>query len=103
MLRHAPDLKNCYSRRFEENTEPFDVIGVSEEANDQDKKAALRAASLRWHPDKFLQAYGKLLEVGDYERIMVQVNIMSQRVNQLKARFEEGRKKGKGHHNRGNR
>jgi hypothetical protein len=103
LLRHASDLKNCYSRRFEENTEPFDVIGVSEEANDQDKKAALRAASLRWHPDKFLQAYGKLLEVGDYERIMVQVNIMSQRVNQLKARFEEGRKKGKGHHNRGNR
>ena len=71
-----------------EKTELFDVIGVPESASDKAKKAALRAASLRWHPDKFLQAYGKLIVESDHERVMDQVNIMCQRINQLKSRFD---------------
>ena len=83
-----PTLSRHVSSSRKDKVELFDVIGVPENAPEREKKAALRAASLRWHPDKFRQAYGKLLIDSESERIMDQVNVMSQRINQLKARFD---------------
>ena len=68
--------------------ELFDIIGVEETASRERKKKALRQASLRWHPDKFLQAYGKRVKPCDRDRVMDSVKVMCQRVNQLKDRFE---------------
>eukprot|EP00518_Triparma_eleuthera_P012740 CAMPEP_0182485564 /NCGR_PEP_ID=MMETSP1319-20130603/45491_1 /TAXON_ID=172717 /ORGANISM="Bolidomonas pacifica, Strain RCC208" /LENGTH=513 /DNA_ID=CAMNT_0024687555 /DNA_START=69 /DNA_END=1607 /DNA_ORIENTATION=+ len=49
--------------------ESWRVIGVDEHASFEDKKAALRAQTMRWHPDKFLSRFGSALFPEDYTRI----------------------------------
>jgi len=43
---------------------------------------ALRAASLRWHPDKFLQQFGgRLQSAAAHEEVMAEVNAVSAALN----------------------
>ena len=47
------------------------------------RKAAFRAASLRWHPDKFLQSYGARLRPDERETILQKVTEVAQAINSL--------------------
>lgn len=44
-------------------TELFEVLGIDEDAPAEIKKKAVRQASLRWHPDKFIQVLSSLSAV----------------------------------------
>ena len=46
-----------------------------------ERRQAYRAASLRWHPDRFLQAFGNALCDDEREVIMQRVTQVSQAVN----------------------
>jgi hypothetical protein len=50
-----------------------------------DKKSALRKGTLRWHPDKFIQAFGNRLHPKDRDAILAAVKNTAQRINALKA------------------
>ncbi|KNC55862.1 uncharacterized protein AMSG_11309 [Thecamonas trahens ATCC 50062] len=54
-------------------------------------KAALRAAFLAWHPDKFVQRYGARLVPDDADRIMAAVTATAQKISALKAELMAGR------------
>lgn len=66
------------------SSDTFLMLGISEAATEREKKMAVRKASLRWHPDKFQQAFGAVLCDGDRGRIMEEVNEVARRVNALK-------------------
>jgi len=72
---------------MDDGVEKFDILGISDHATHEEKKQAVRAASLRWHPDKFTQAFGRRLLEKDRGRVMESVKLMSQRINQLKDRL----------------
>jgi len=44
-------------------------------------KKVYRKATLRWHPDKFIGKFGKLMAPADEERIMNDVKNISQAIN----------------------
>jgi DnaJ-class molecular chaperone len=44
-------------------------------------KKVYRKATLRWHPDKFIGKFGKLMAPADEERIMNEVKNISQAIN----------------------
>ena len=67
--------------------EPFPLLGCSETASTAEKNKAIRRASLRWHPDKFIQAFGRHIAPEDRERVLDSVKRMSQRVNHFKERL----------------
>ena len=67
--------------------ESWRVIGVEEHSSFEDKKAALRAQTMRWHPDKFLSRFGSALFPEDYPRIESRVKECSQRLNGIRARL----------------
>lgn len=46
-----------------------------------ERKRVHRAASMRWHPDKFSQLFGARLSEDEYERIMARVTATSQAIN----------------------
>ena len=46
-----------------------------------ERRQAYRAASLRWHPDRFLQAFGNALCDDEREAILQRVTQVSQAVN----------------------
>ena len=48
-----------------------------------ERKQAFRAASLRWHPDKFLQSYGARLVPEERDDILKRVTEVSQEINSL--------------------
>ncbi|CAM9500973.1 unnamed protein product, partial [Hapterophycus canaliculatus] len=50
-------------------SERFETLGVNEGDSSDVKKAAIRAASLRWHPDKFMSKYGPTIAPEDRLRI----------------------------------
>lgn len=47
------------------------------------RKKAHRAASMRWHPDRFTQQFGAALLEDDYERVMARVTATSQALNTM--------------------
>eukprot|EP00669_Euglena_mutabilis_P003375 TRINITY_DN14328_c0_g1_i1.p3 TRINITY_DN14328_c0_g1~~TRINITY_DN14328_c0_g1_i1.p3 ORF type:complete len:118 (-),score=34.75 TRINITY_DN14328_c0_g1_i1:353-679(-) len=49
----------------------------------QQRREAVRALQMRWHPDKFLQAYGDRLHPPDADRILTRVKEVSQAINAL--------------------
>jgi len=51
--------------------------------DERERKQAYRAASLRWHPDKFVQAYGGLLRDDERDAVLARVTRVSQAVNAL--------------------
>ena len=53
-----------------------------EDATSAERKQAFRAASLRWHPDKFVQRFGDALHDGDREEILERVTATFQLVNE---------------------
>lgn len=61
----------------------FKVIGISEHVSTDCKRAALRHARLRWHPDRFLSKFGTSLAPEDKKRIMQDVASTFQRVDAL--------------------
>ena len=76
-------------------SECWRVVGCDEHSDVADKKAALRAATMRWHPDKFFAKYGARIGKGgqvDGEAMLEQVKGVTQRLNELRARLarEEG-------------
>ena len=48
------------------------------------RKAAFRQASLRWHPDKFLQSFGSRLVEEEREAILQRVTEVAQAINQIR-------------------
>ena len=52
-------------------------------ANADERKKAFRLQSLRWHPDKFVQAYGSRLDPDHREAILKRVTEVSQEINAL--------------------
>ena len=50
-------------------------------ASAPEKKAALRKASLRWHPDKFTQKFGRKIATGQSEAIHAAVTSVFQSIN----------------------
>ena len=48
-----------------------------------ERKAAFRVASLRWHPDRFVQNFGGVLADADREEIMGRVTEVSQTINEI--------------------
>ena len=51
-------------------------------ASEKEKKAALRKASLRWHPDKFTQKFGRKIAAGQSEAIHAAVTSVFQSINE---------------------
>ena len=64
-------------------TELFEVLGIDEDAPAEIKKKAVRQASLRWHPDKFVQSFGGSLVAEGREAILQRVTEVSQAINSL--------------------
>lgn len=61
-----------------------EALGIARHSSDADaRKKAHRAASMRWHPDRFAQQFGPRLREEDYERIMQRVTAMSQAINTM--------------------
>ena len=60
-----------------------------DDAPRDERQKAVRQAALRWHPDKFAQAYGRFLRADDRARVLERVNLVAQRVNRLKERLGE--------------
>ena len=50
----------------------------------EEKRARMRCIMLRWHPDKFAQAYGSRLDDEEREAVMEGVKRVFQRINELK-------------------
>lgn len=50
-------------------------------ASDAAQRAAFREASLRWHPDKFVQRFGEGLAPADRERTLARVQSIAQELN----------------------
>ena len=48
-----------------------------------ERRQAYRAASLRWHPDRFVQGFGNALCDDEREAILQRVTQVSQAVNSL--------------------
>ncbi|CAM9582207.1 unnamed protein product, partial [Scytosiphon promiscuus] len=67
--------------------ERFETLGVNEGDSSDVKKAALRAASLRWHPDKFMSKYGPSIASEDRSRIAKDVQATMQRITKLRERL----------------
>ena len=68
-----------------------DLVGLPPTAPEAQLKAALRTASLRWHPDKFNQAFGARLPTDAALRhaILDRVSATMQRVSETKARWQQ--------------
>ncbi|KAJ1620867.1 hypothetical protein T492DRAFT_847487 [Pavlovales sp. CCMP2436] len=61
-----------------------EALGIAHATGDADaRKKAHRAASMRWHPDRFSQQFGARLLAADYERIMGRVTATSQAINTM--------------------
>ena len=58
-------------------------LGLDLSAPAAERKAAFRSASLRWHPDKFVQSFGGRLVPDEREAILQRVTQVSQAVNAL--------------------
>eukprot|EP00239_Pterosperma_sp_CCMP1384_P011659 CAMPEP_0197868214 /NCGR_PEP_ID=MMETSP1438-20131217/45165_1 /TAXON_ID=1461541 /ORGANISM="Pterosperma sp., Strain CCMP1384" /LENGTH=416 /DNA_ID=CAMNT_0043486905 /DNA_START=10 /DNA_END=1261 /DNA_ORIENTATION=+ len=67
----------------QENRNTFFGYGLSR----QERKACLRRLVIRWHPDKFLQKFGKQITEDDKENIIDRVTTMSQALNLLDETF----------------
>ncbi|CAN0392389.1 unnamed protein product [Ascophyllum nodosum] len=78
---------DSWSQRDDEQKEKFETLGVNEGDSIDAKKAALRAASLRWHPDKFMTKYGPKIAVEDRGKIANDVQATMQRITKLKERL----------------
>ena len=61
---------------------PLQRLSLQVGASVAEVKQALRAASLRWHPDKFLQQFGgRLQSAAAHEEVMAEVNAVSAALN----------------------
>jgi hypothetical protein len=60
---------------------PQDNILNIKNTSDKDKKIIIRAALLRWHPDKFIQVFGGRLAENDKEKIVNKVKEITQQIN----------------------
>jgi hypothetical protein len=47
-------------------------------------KRQVRQAYLRWHPDKFQQAFGQALDGGERDKVLAQVTLVAQHISRLK-------------------
>eukprot|EP01043_Picozoa_sp_COSAG02_P003423 COSAG02_NODE_83_length_39665_cov_25.213719_22_plen_419_part_00 len=56
-------------------------------ASEKEKKAALRKASLRWHPDKFTQKFGRKIAAGQSEAIHAAVTSVFQSINEQREKM----------------
>jgi hypothetical protein len=54
---------------------------VRRHKTDGDRRAAYRLASMRWHPDKFMQLFGNRLQPQEIDRIICRVKCISQSIN----------------------
>jgi len=65
----------------------FELVGfsLSSPCSVDVKRARVRAAMVRWHPDKFQQSFGFLLHPDEKDHIMEKVKESFQRINELKA------------------
>lgn len=71
------------------------VVGAREHDSYDEKKAALRKQTMRWHPDRFMSKF-KLRE-DQRESVRERVNEATHRLNELRTRLEkEGRRGGEG-------
>ena len=61
----------------------LDAAALGLDGSASARKAAFRAASLRWHPDKFLQSFGSRLAADEREAILQRVTEVSQAINSL--------------------
>mmetsp|Transcript_2908 Transcript_2908/g.3403 ORF Transcript_2908/g.3403 Transcript_2908/m.3403 type:complete len:338 (+) Transcript_2908:155-1168(+) len=59
----------------------FDFIGVDRISSKEKKRQNIRNAMMRWHPDKFFQAFGSKLHPNDKAEIMTKVKECFQRIN----------------------
>lgn len=75
-----------------DNTDHMVTILVSDKSkmSAEDLKKYLRTHQRTWHPDKFMQKFGKRLKESDRERILDKVKELSQALNKA---GEEGEKK----------
>eukprot|EP00903_Cladosiphon_okamuranus_P017533 g16148.t1 len=67
--------------------ERFETLGVNEGDSSDLKKAAIRAASLRWHPDKFMSKYGPRIVPEDRSKIAKDVQATMHRITKLRERL----------------
>ena len=68
--------------------ESWRLVGVSEHADFESKKAALRVHTMRWHPDKFSQRWGRRIKEEDRGGVMEKVRECCQRLNEIRGRLE---------------
>ena len=68
--------------------ESWKLVGVSEHADFESKKAALRVHTMRWHPDKFSQKWGNSIREEEKGEIMERVRECCQRLNEIRGRLE---------------
>ena len=60
-----------------------DVLGIDKSADAGAIRRAYRAACLRWHPDRFVQAWGGLLAADERDAVLQRVTEVSQAINAL--------------------
>jgi hypothetical protein len=59
----------------------IDAKALGFEGSNAERKKAFRNASLRWHPDKFLQSFGGRLDEAERDAILQRVTEVSQAIN----------------------
>ena len=57
-------------------------------ASSADRRRAFRTANLRWHPDRFVQAWGGLLAADERDAVLQRVTEVSQAINALNAEYK---------------
>ena len=67
---------------------PHNLLHLELGAEHAEMKAAIRAAWLRWHPDKFMQKFGALV-AGDSEAVLERLNVVAKHINGVKASVEQ--------------
>lgn len=67
--------------------EHFGGGGVS--AGEETTRQTLRAQLLRWHPDKFSQKFGRLLDARDADLVLARVKLIAQCLTQMLSRLSD--------------
>ena len=64
------------------------IVGEKERSSYSQKKAALRKATMRFHPDQFFNKFANRIDPSEIDKIMQGVKECAQRLNELRKRLE---------------
>eukprot|EP01134_Creolimax_fragrantissima_P007977 CFRG7977T1 len=76
------------------NENPCSIISeLNSEESEQEIKKKIRMAQLRWHPDKFMNRFGKSLHPDEREKVLSKLNYVMHKISQEKEKLANPRMK----------